>query len=105
MTYKQGCKYALLLGIPCLLFDIIARLPPLYHVAGAHRLAQIILFPGWQVVHWMTGGLVARSFEYKVLLPLLIVALNVLAWGGVVWAVGNLIENWPSRQRRLRRGL
>ncbi|HEX6771078.1 MAG TPA: hypothetical protein VF126_03570 [Acidobacteriaceae bacterium] len=80
MTYKQECGYAALLGVPCLVFALIARMPPLYHVAGAHRMAQIILFPGWQVVHWMTGGLVARNFEYKLLMPLFIIVLNVLAW-------------------------
>jgi hypothetical protein len=43
MTYKQGCKHTALLGIPCLLFDVIARLPPLYHVQAVHRTARIIL--------------------------------------------------------------
>jgi hypothetical protein len=103
MTYKRGCSYAALLGIPCLVFALIVRMPPLYHVAEAHRLAQIILFPGWQIIHWITGGLMARNFEYKVLMPLFIVVLNVLAWGGVVWFVGNLLEARPSRRRRLRR--
>jgi hypothetical protein len=93
MTYKQGCKYAALLGIPCLLFDVIARMPPFYHVAGVRRLARIILFPGWQVVNWLTGGLIARNFEYKLLLPLLIIGLNVLAWGAVIWSVANVAES------------
>lgn len=39
MTYKQECKYAALLGIPCLIFDVIVRIPPLYHVQSAHWLA------------------------------------------------------------------
>jgi hypothetical protein len=56
------------------------------------RLAQIILFPGWQVVHWLTGGVMSRSFEYKLLLPLIIIGLNVLAWGAVIWSVGNVVE-------------
>lgn len=93
MTYKQGCKYAALLGIPCLVFDVIARMPPFYHVRGLHRLAQIILFPGWQVVNWLTGGIMARTFEYKLLMPLIIIGLNVLAWGAVVWSVGNVVES------------
>jgi hypothetical protein len=93
MTYKQGCKYAALLGIPCLLFDVIARMPPFYHVAGVRRLARIILFPGWQVVNWLTGGLIARNFEYKLLLPVLIIGLNVLAWGAVIWSVANVAES------------
>jgi hypothetical protein len=46
-------------GDPCLLFNVIARIPPLYHVAAAQRLAKIILFPGWQVVNWLTGGVMA----------------------------------------------
>jgi hypothetical protein len=98
VTYKQGCKYAALLGIPCLIFDVIARIPPFYHVRGVHRLAQIILFPGWQVVNWLTGGVVSRSFEYKLLLPLIIIGLNVLAWGAVIWSVGNVVET--SRTNR-----
>jgi hypothetical protein len=93
MTYKQGCKYAALLGIPCLLFDVIARMPPYYHVQGLRRLARIILFPGWQVVNWLTGGVISRTFEYKLLMPLLIIAINVAAWGAVVWSVGNVIES------------
>lgn len=93
MTYKRGCKYAALLGIPCLLFDVIARMPPFYHMQGARRLAQIILFPGWQVVNWMTGGLQGRTFEYKLLMPLFIIGLNVLAWGAVIWSVGNVVES------------
>jgi hypothetical protein len=103
MTYKQGCKYAALLGIPCLLFDLIARIPPLYHVHGVHRLARIVLFPGWQVVNWLTGGVMARTLEYKLLMPLLIIAINVLAWGAVIWSVGNVVEDLPSRRTRLRR--
>jgi hypothetical protein len=86
-----------LLGIPCLVFDVIVRIPPLYHVQEAHTVARIILFPGWQVVHWPTGGVISRTFEYKLLMPLLIIALNVLAWGAVVWSVGNVVES--SRQR------
>jgi hypothetical protein len=93
VTYKQGCKYAALLGIPCLLFDLIARVPPFYHVPGVHRLARIVLFPGWQVVNWLTGGVMARTLEYKLLMPLLIIAINVVAWGGVVWSVGNVVES------------
>lgn len=57
---------------------------------------EAILFPGWQVVHWLTGGLTARTFEYKLLLPLLIVGINILVWGAVVWSIGNVIE---SRRR------
>jgi hypothetical protein len=45
------------------------------------------------VVHWLTDGLTARNFEYKLLLPLLIVGINILAWGVVVWSVGNVIES------------
>jgi hypothetical protein len=92
VTYKQGCKYAALLGIPCLIFDVIVRMPPFYHVRGLHGLAQIILFPGWQVMYWLTGGVMSRSFEYKLLMPLIIIGLNVLAWGAVIWSVGNLVE-------------
>lgn len=98
MTYKQGCTYAALLGIPCLIFDVIARLPPLYHMQGVHTLAQILLFPGWQVVHWLTGGVVGRGFEYKLVMPVMIVGLNVLAWGAVIWSVGNVLES--MRQAR-----
>lgn len=90
MTYKQGCVYAGYLGVPCLIYEVIARLPPLYHVEAARTISQIVLFPGWQFMHWITGGLEARSFEYKLLIPLIIIALNVLAWGGVVWFIGNL---------------
>jgi hypothetical protein len=93
MTYKQGCKYAALLGIPCLIFDVIARMPPFYHVQGVHRAATVILFPGWQVVHWLTGGVMSRTFEYKLLMPVVIIGINVLAWGAVVWSVGNVIES------------
>jgi hypothetical protein len=93
MTYKQGCKYAALLGIPCLIFDVIARMPPFYHMPGARRLAQIILFPGWQVVHWLTGGIIGRTLEYKLLIPVIIIALNVLAWGAVIWVAGNVLES------------
>lgn len=96
MTYKQGCLYAAYLGVPCLIFDVIARMPPFFHMEGAHVLAEAILFPGWQVVHWLTGGLTARTFEYKLLLPLLIVGINILVWGAVVWSIGNVIE---SRRR------
>lgn len=93
MTYKQGCLYAAYLGVPCLIFDLLVRIPPLFHIEGAHALAEIILFPGWQVVHWLTGGLQARNFEYKLLLPILIVGINILVWGGVVWSIGNVIES------------
>ena len=51
----------------------------------------------------MTCGLIARNFEYKVLMPLFIIVLNVLAWGGVIWAVGNALAELPSRRRRARR--
>jgi hypothetical protein len=90
MTYKQGCMYAALLGIPCLIFDVIARMPPFFHMAGMHTAAQLILFPGWQVTHWLTSGLISRSIEYKLLMPMLIIGLNVLAWGGVIWVAGNV---------------
>jgi hypothetical protein len=103
MTYKQGCKYAGLLGIPCLVFALVVRLPPLYHMAGARRLAQIVLFPGWQVIHWITGGLIARNFEYKVLMPVFIIVLNVFAWGGLIWLVGNMVEGRPTRRGHSRR--
>ena len=93
MTYKQGCKYAALLGIPCLIFDVIARMPPFYHMAAMRRVAQIVLFPGWQMVHWLTGGVMSRTFEYKLLMPLIVIGLNVLAWGAVVWSVGNVVES------------
>src|SRR5258708_28191236 len=83
MTYKQGCKYAALLGIPCLIFDVIARMPPFYHVQGVHRVARIILFPGWQVVHWLTGGVISRTFEYKLLMPLAI--MGSTCWRGARW--------------------
>ncbi len=59
----------------------------------AHTVAEFLLFPGWQVVHWLTGGLMARNFEYKLLLPMLIIAINIAAWGGVVWAAGNLRDH------------
>jgi hypothetical protein len=62
-------------------------------VAGAHQAAQIILFPGWQVVHWLTGGVIRRTLEYKLLMQLLIIGLNILAWGAVIWSVGNVVEN------------
>jgi hypothetical protein len=62
VTYKQGCKYAALLGIPCLIFDVIARMPPFYHMAG-------------------------------IVMPLVIIGLNVLAWGAVIWSVGNVVES------------
>lgn len=97
MTYKQGCLYAAVLGLPCLLFDLLVRIPPLYHVAQAHVVAQFILFPGWQVVHWLTGGLMARSFEYKLLLPLVIIAINIAVWGAVVWSVAGLRSD-PARR-------
>ncbi len=86
MTYKRGCMYAAILGLPCLLFDLLVRIPPLYHMQQAHTVAQFILFPGWQVVHWLTGGLMARNFEHELLLPLLIIAINIVAWGAVGWA-------------------
>ena len=95
MTYGQGCRYAAWLGVPCLVFDLIARMPPLYHSEAAHSLAQIVLFPGWQIMNWLTGGLMARSFEYKLLIPIAIIGINILAWGGVVWMFGNLL---PLRQ-------
>ena len=47
MTYKQGCMYAALLGIPCLIFDVIVRMPPFFHMVGMHTAAQLILFLGW----------------------------------------------------------
>ena len=34
----------------------------------------------------------SRTFEYKLLLPLIIIGLNVLAWGAVIWSVGNVVE-------------
>lgn len=49
MTYKQGCLYAAYLGVPCLIFDVIARMPPFFHMEGAHVLAEAILFPGCAV--------------------------------------------------------
>jgi hypothetical protein len=93
VTYKQGCKYAALLGIPCLIFDVIARMPPFYHMRGVRRLAQIILFPGWQVVNWLTGGVISRTFEYKLRMPVIIIGLNVLAWGAMIYSVGNVVES------------
>ena len=54
---------------------------------------RIVLFPGWQMVHWLTGGVMSRTFEYKLLMPLIVIGLNVLAWGAVVWAVGNVVES------------
>jgi hypothetical protein len=38
-----------------------------------------------------------RTFEFKLLMPLFIIALNILAWGAVIWSVGNVVES--SRQR------
>jgi hypothetical protein len=64
-----------------------------YYIPSMRRLAQNILFPGWQVMHWMTGGVTSRTFEYKLLTPLIIIGLNVLAWGAVVWSVGNVVES------------
>ena len=93
MTYRQGCIYAAYLGIPCLVFDLLARIPPMFHMPVAHRVAEILLFPGWQVIHAITGGLVARNFEYKFIMPLVIITINILAWGAVVYAVGNLLES------------
>ena len=78
---------------PACIFDVIARMPPFYHMAGMRTLSQIVLFPGWQVVHWLTGGVLARNFEYKILMPLLIIGLNVLAWGAVIWSVGNVVAS------------
>jgi hypothetical protein len=103
VTYKRACGYAAVLGVPCLVFALIIHMPLLHHMGEAHRLAQIVLFPGWQVVHWMTGGVVARNFEYKVLMPLFIIAINVIAWGGAIWVVGNEFGELPSRRRRTRR--
>ncbi len=97
MTYKQGVKYAAFLGVPCLIFDLLVRVPPLFHMQAAHTVAQFILFPGWQVVHWLTSGLTGRTFEYKLLMPLLIIAINLMVWGAVVWSVGNVVQ---SSQRR-----
>jgi hypothetical protein len=57
------------------------------------RLARIMLFPGWQVVNWLTGGVMARTLEYKLLMPLLIIALNVLAWGAVIGSVRTVVES------------
>ena len=90
MTYTRACVYAGALGVPCLIFDLLVRIPPLYHRPEAHTVAQFILIPGWQVVHWLTSGLMARNFEYEVLLPLVIIAINIAVWGGVVWAAANL---------------
>jgi hypothetical protein len=28
-----------------------------------HKLAQVILFPGWQAVHWLTGAVISRTFD------------------------------------------
>jgi hypothetical protein len=28
MTYKRGCLYAAALGLPCLIFDLLVRIPP-----------------------------------------------------------------------------
>lgn len=100
MTYKQGCTYAAMLGIPALIFDVLVRIPPLYHMEWAHAAAQIVLFPGWQVVHWLTGGVLSRGFEYKLLMPILIIAINVAAWGAVVWSVGNVVESSRSTRAR-----
>ena len=44
------------------------------------------------MANWLTGGIVSRSFEYKLLMPLIIIGLNVLAWGAVIWSVGNVVE-------------
>jgi hypothetical protein len=44
-------------------------------------------------VNWLTGGVMSRTVEYKLLMPLLIIAINVLAWGGVIWAAGNVVES------------
>lgn len=68
------------------------RVPPLYHVEQAHTIALFILFPGWQVVHWLTSGLMARNFEYKLSLPLVIIAINIAVWGAVVWSAAGLRE-------------
>jgi hypothetical protein len=45
------------------------------------------------MVRWLTGGVMPRTFEYKLLMPLIVIGLNVLAWGAVVWAVGNVVES------------
>jgi hypothetical protein len=93
MTYKRDCAYAALLGIPCLIFDVIARMPPFFHMEGMHTAAQLILFPGWQLTHWLTSGLISRSIEYTLPMPLLIIGINVLVWGGVIWAAGSVVES------------
>jgi hypothetical protein len=98
MTYKQGCSIAALLGIPALVFDLLVRLPPLYHMRGAHELARILLFPGWQLAGWLTGGVMGRTFEYKLLVPLFVLALNVLAWGGLVWWCANVWQMLRTRR-------
>jgi hypothetical protein len=90
MTYKRACGIAALLGIPSLILDLMVRMPPFYHMHGAHQLAQVLLFPGWQLARWLTGDVMGRTLEYKLLLPLLVVVLNVVAWGGVIWWVANL---------------
>jgi len=99
MTYKEGCSVAAVLGVPSLLLDLLVRHPPLYHVRGAHLLAQVLLFPGWQLARWLTGGVMGRTFEYKLLIPLLVVALNVLAWGGVIWWSVNVWQTMRGRRR------
>jgi hypothetical protein len=58
-----------------------------------HTAAQLIPFPGWQLTHWMTSGLIARSIEYTLLMPLLIIGINVLVWGGGIWAAGSVVES------------
>ena len=45
------------------------------------------------MTHWLTSGLIARGIEYKLLMPLLIIGLNVLVWGGVIWAAGNVVAS------------
>lgn len=37
--------------------------------------------------------MIERTLEYKLLLPLLIIGFNVLAWGAVIWSVGNVVES------------
>jgi hypothetical protein len=45
------------------------------------------------VVHWLTGGVIGRTLEYKLLTPLLIIGLNIPAWGAMIWSVGKVVES------------
>lgn len=84
MTYKQGCKYASVAGHP------LPHLRCDRAYSAALSRPERTLAGRWC---WLTGGVIERTLEYKLLLPLLIIGFNVLAWGAVIWSVGNVVES------------